>query len=77
MKNAGDLGVVIFQAGTKTENGRLVSAGGRVLSVTAVGVDLSAARDLAYRGVDAIGLAGSIHRGDIALVAANDSLSKG
>ena len=77
LENATDLGAVVFQAGTKTESGRLVSSGGRVLSVTAVGVDLTAARDLAYRGVDAIGLAGSIHRGDIALVAANDSMSKG
>ena len=77
LEDATDLGVVVFQAGTKTENGRLISAGGRVLSVTAVGVDLTAARALAYRGVDAIGLAGSIHRRDIALVAANDSMSKG
>ena len=77
IERADDLGVVVFQAGTKNENGRLVSAGGRVLSVTAVGANLTVARDLAYQGVDAIDLAGSIHRRDIALAAANDSISKG
>ena len=77
IERADDLGVVVFQAGTKNENGRLVSAGGRVLSVTAVGANLTVARDLAYQGVDVIDLAGSIHRRDIALAAANDSISKG
>ena len=36
-------GVVVLHAGTALDGGRLVSAGGRVLSVTAVGPDLAAA----------------------------------
>ena len=41
-------GVVVFHAGTKREGNRLVTAGGRVLNVTAVGVDVEAARELVY-----------------------------
>lgn len=70
-------GSVVFQAGTKAERGRLLSAGGRVLSVTGVGSDLAMAREVAYRGVDAITLDGSIHRTDIALVAAEESIGRG
>lgn len=62
LEGASGVGAIVFQAGTKTEGGRLVSAGGRVLSVTGVGRDLTAARDVAYRGIEAIALAGSIHR---------------
>lgn len=74
---AGAVGAIVFQAGTRTQNGSLLSAGGRVLSVTGVGPNLAAAREVAYRGVDAITLAGSIHRNDIALAAAEDSLDRG
>lgn len=70
-------GTIVYQAGTRNQDGRLVSAGGRVLSVTGVGTDLAAAREAAYRGVDAITLADSIHRNDIALVAAENSMSRG
>ena len=59
-------GVVVLHAGTALDGGRLVSAGGRVLSVTAVGPDLAAARAAAYRGVDAVSLRGGHWRGDIA-----------
>jgi phosphoribosylamine--glycine ligase len=41
-------GVVVFHAGTRRDAGRLVTAGGRVLDVTAVGADLAEARDRAY-----------------------------
>jgi phosphoribosylamine--glycine ligase len=75
--NASALGAVVFQAGTRIEGGRLQSAGGRVLSVTGVGKNLAAARKIAYLGVDAIVLAGSIHRHDIAAVAAENSTSRG
>lgn len=74
---ASAVGAIVFQAGTRTQNGSLLSAGGRVLSVTGVGPNLAAAREVAYRGVDAITLAGSIHRNDIALVAAEDPLNRG
>jgi phosphoribosylamine--glycine ligase len=46
-----------------------VSAGGRVLSCTAVGPDLAAARSRAYALVDGVSLEGSHHRRDIALAA--------
>jgi phosphoribosylamine--glycine ligase len=41
-------GVVVFHAGTRRDAGRLVTAGGRVLNVTAVGADVGAARERAY-----------------------------
>jgi phosphoribosylamine--glycine ligase len=48
----------------------VVSAGGRVLSVTATGTDLTEARERAYQAVGRIGLDGSQHRTDIAAKAA-------
>ena len=59
-------GVKIFQAGTKFDE-KLISSGGRVLSVTGVGNDLTQARDQAYRTISQINLAGSFYRNDIAL----------
>ena len=59
-------GVTIFHAGTKV-NGALVSSGGRVLTVTGLGSDLTEARDKAYRTISQIQLAGSFYRNDIAL----------
>jgi len=68
----GEAGVHVLHAGTAIgDDGALVSAGGRVLSVVGVGEGLLAARERAYAGVDRIGLAGSHHRTDIALSAAN------
>jgi phosphoribosylamine--glycine ligase len=77
LTDAEALGAVVFQAGTRNEGKRLLSSGGRVLSVTGVGKDLTAAREVAYRGVDAIVLADSVHRSDIALAAAQDSTIRG
>ena len=59
-------GVKIFHAGTKG-NGELVSSGGRVLTVTGLGSDLTQARDAAYRTISQIKLEGSFYRNDIAL----------
>jgi phosphoribosylamine--glycine ligase len=60
----------VIHAGTaRRADGALVSAGGRVLSATAIGPDLAAARDAAYAVVDGITLDGSHHRTDIALAA--------
>lgn len=61
----------VLHAGTRREGDAVVSAGGRVLSVTATGTDLTEARDRAYRAVARIGLDGSQHRTDIAAKAAN------
>ena len=46
--------VVVFHAGTKEEDGKLVSSGGRVLNVTATGATIRDAVARAYEGVDAI-----------------------
>lgn len=60
-------GVDVIQAGTAIdEDGRLVTAGGRVLTVTAVGADLAQARERAYAGVERIRIRGAHHRSDIA-----------
>jgi phosphoribosylamine---glycine ligase len=56
----------IFHAGTRRENGRLVTAGGRVLGVTALGVSLAAARDAAYAAVSQIHFEYAHYRHDIA-----------
>ncbi|MDQ1727026.1 MAG: phosphoribosylamine---glycine ligase [Frankiaceae bacterium] len=65
-------GVDVLHAGTALDaDGNVVSSGGRVLAVTARGVDLAAARDAAYAAVDRIRLDGSVHRTDIALRAVN------
>jgi phosphoribosylamine--glycine ligase len=63
-------GVEVLHAGTALTDGRLVTSGGRILSVTAVGSDLSAARQSAYAAIDKISIAGSHHRTDIAAKAA-------
>ncbi|MFD6324090.1 phosphoribosylamine--glycine ligase [Streptomyces sp. NPDC058442] len=60
----------VLHAGTKRVGEETVSAGGRVLSVTATGADLTEARDRAYRAVSRIRLDGSQHRTDIAAEAA-------
>jgi phosphoribosylamine--glycine ligase len=59
-------GAHVLHAGTGTYEDELVSAGGRVLAVTAVGDDLSSARDSAYAAVGRIRMNGAHHRSDIA-----------
>lgn len=59
--------VQIFHAGTSRSEQGLVSSGGRVLTVTGVGSDLTEARDRAYRAISQISLPGSFYRSDIAL----------
>ena len=62
-------GVQIFHAGTKQVNGDIVTAGGRVLAVTALGASIAEARTRAYRAVSQIHFEGCHYRGDIALSA--------
>jgi len=57
----------VFHAGTELRDQILHSAGGRVLTVTGVGSDLTEARDAAYRTISQISLTGSHYRSDIAL----------
>ena len=59
-------GALVFHAGTAVRDGRLLTNGGRVLNVTAVGDDLGAARAAAYRGCEQISFAGMRYRHDIA-----------
>jgi phosphoribosylamine--glycine ligase len=62
----------VLHAGTRRrDDGAVVSAGGRVLSVVGVGDDLASAREDAYRRVADIRLPGSHYRSDIALRASN------
>ncbi|GAA2650915.1 phosphoribosylamine--glycine ligase [Streptomyces vastus] len=63
----------VLHAGTRRDGDAIVSAGGRVLSVTASGTDLVRARERAYAAVDRIRLDGSHHRTDIAAKAAAGS----
>ncbi|MDQ0991762.1 phosphoribosylamine--glycine ligase [Streptomyces sp. V3I7] len=60
----------VLHAGTRRDGDEVVSAGGRVLSVTATGADLAEARERAYGALGRIGLDGSQHRTDIAAKAA-------
>jgi phosphoribosylamine---glycine ligase len=58
--------VIVFHAGTaRRPDGQLVSAGGRVLGVTALGISVDQARAKAYAAVDRIALAGKQVRRDI------------
>lgn len=59
--------VEVFHAGTTMGQVGLVSSGGRVMTVTGLGADLTEARDRAYRGISQIQLEGSFYRTDIAL----------
>ncbi len=66
----GDGELQIFQAGTaRDDDGRLVTAGGRVLAVTALGDDIADARARAYAAVDAIKFEGMTLRRDIGAAA--------
>lgn len=59
--------VMVFHAGTALDdNGQLITAGGRVLGVTALGKDVAHARELAYATVDNITFEGAQFRSDIA-----------
>ena len=57
--------VKVFHAGTADADGTLVTAGGRVLCVAALGEDVKAARDAAYAAADRISFDGAARRDDI------------
>ncbi len=58
-------GAIVFHAGTAMVDGRLATAGGRVLAVTGVGESLDDALAIAYRGADQISFEGMVLRRDI------------
>lgn len=66
--------VHIFHAGTRRENGAVVTAGGRVLAVTALGETIADARAEAYKAVAKIHFEGCHYRRDIALGAVGDKI---
>jgi phosphoribosylamine--glycine ligase len=55
----------IYHAGTSNLNNELVSSAGRVLSVTAIGKDIEAARKKAYKAIKQISFDGMFYRSDI------------
>ena len=59
-------GVKVFHAGTRMEGDKVVTSGGRVLCVTALGKDLAEARDKAYQAVEKVHFDKSYYRRDIA-----------
>lgn len=72
------LGLTVFHAGTKAnESGEILVNGGRVLSVTATGSDLSDARRQIYAGIERIEFDGEHHRSDIAEKAALGQIDLG
>jgi phosphoribosylamine--glycine ligase len=58
--------VIIFNAGTKTQNGSIVTDGGRVLGVTALGKTIADAKTRAYQAAGKIKFEGAYYRRDIA-----------
>lgn len=66
-------GSVVFHAGTRRDGDKIVTNGGRVLSVVASGADMGTARAAAYEGVAKIAFQGMIFRRDIAQRAAGRS----
>ena len=61
------LPLTVYNAGTSLKDGRLVTSGGRVLAVTALGDSLEEARDAVYSKIGNIRFEGAFHRRDIAL----------
>ena len=59
-------GVTVFHAGTKMEDGRIITSGGRVLNVTAVAPELPKAIYRVYKAVERIDFDGARYRSDIA-----------
>ena len=59
-------GVTVFHAGTSFDDNRIVTSGGRVLGVTAVGTDIRDAKERAYKAIGKIHFDGMQYRKDIA-----------
>jgi phosphoribosylamine--glycine ligase len=57
---------MVFHAGTKSAEGKIITSGGRVLNVTAVADSLGRARDRVYEEIRKISFDGGFYRNDIA-----------
>lgn len=58
-------GATVIHAGTKLEDGKFYTSGGRVLGITSKGVDLREALDKAYKAVEKVSFEGAFYRKDI------------
>jgi phosphoribosylamine--glycine ligase len=65
-------GATVFHSGTTERQGRVVTAGGRVLSISATGPSIAEARDRAYEAAARVSFEGMRHRTDIAALAAKE-----
>ncbi|XP_063812548.1 trifunctional purine biosynthetic protein adenosine-3 [Pseudophryne corroboree] len=65
LTEAKDLGLQVFHAGTALKDGKVVTSGGRVLTVTSIGKDLVSALEEANKGVEAITFSDAVYRKDI------------
>lgn len=75
LEDAQGQGAKVFHAGTALDHtGNVVVNGGRVLSITGLGIDLADARRRAYQAVETIKFAGEHHRTDIALAAVKEEI---
>lgn len=66
LDEAAGKGAIVFHCGTRRDNGSVLTAGGRVLSVTGLGSTIREAVDVAYAGVGKISFQRAFHRSDIA-----------
>lgn len=66
IKNAEEKGLLVFHAGTKEENGKIYTNGGRVLNVAAMGKDIKEAVKNVYENIDNINFENMYYRKDIA-----------
>jgi phosphoribosylamine--glycine ligase len=63
-----DKGILVFHAGTRLESGRVLTSGGRVLTVVATGKTIAEARKKVYANIPRIHFDGCHYRQDIALI---------
>jgi phosphoribosylamine--glycine ligase len=68
-------GAEVFHAGTEEQGDRVVTAGGRVLAVSALGTSVAEARDRAYEACSKITFEGKTYRSDIAARAAQEEVA--
>lgn len=60
-----DTDIVVFHAGTEEKDGKIITNGGRVLTVTATGKDINQAREKVYNAIEKIHFEGAFYRKDI------------
>jgi phosphoribosylamine--glycine ligase len=71
------LGAIVFHAGTAMRSDTLVTSGGRILNVTALGPTIASAREQSYAACEKINWEGMRYRTDIALLAAGKEAGPG